>query len=56
MRIDSTVDYVIKNLQINASDECIHLLQNILELCSAGQQHRPKVLDKLAWALRSRFT
>jgi hypothetical protein len=56
MRIDSTVDYVIKNLQINASDECIHLLQNILELCSAGQQHRPQVLDKLAWALRSRFT
>jgi hypothetical protein len=56
MRIDSAVDYVIKNLPINASAECIYLLQNILELCPAGQQHRPKVLDKLAWALRSRFT
>ncbi|KAG2105401.1 hypothetical protein BD769DRAFT_1393275 [Suillus cothurnatus] len=56
MRIDGTVDYVIKNLPINTSDECIHLLQNILEFCPADQQHRPKVLDKLAWALRSRFT
>ncbi|KAG2364140.1 CHAT domain-containing protein [Suillus spraguei] len=53
--IDSAVGYVIDNLPIDGSDEGIHLRRNMLELCPLGQQHRPKALDKLAWALFIRF-
>jgi CHAT domain-containing protein len=55
--IDRAVSYVTNySLPIDASDEGIHLRRNMLELCPVGQQHRPNALDKLAWALRSRFT
>ncbi|KAG2033441.1 CHAT domain-containing protein [Suillus americanus] len=52
------VDYVIREcnkLPIDASDEGIHLQQVVLELCPLGNEHRPKTLDKLTWALSSRF-
>ncbi|KAG1763140.1 CHAT domain-containing protein [Suillus occidentalis] len=57
--LDSAVDYVIGKciyLPIDTSDEGIQLRRNVLELCPVGQQRRPKVLDNLSWALRSRFT
>ncbi|KAG1823767.1 CHAT domain-containing protein [Suillus subaureus] len=54
--IDSLVDYAMKNLPIDTSDEGIHLRRNMLELCLMGQQHRPNALDKLSWALFLRFT
>ncbi|KAG2078370.1 TPR-like protein [Suillus decipiens] len=54
--VDSTLGYVISSLPIDGSDEGIHLHRNILELCPLGQQHRPKVLNKLGWALFIRFT
>ncbi|KAG2031442.1 hypothetical protein BDR03DRAFT_1030075 [Suillus americanus] len=54
--VDSAVDYVIYSLPINASDEGIHLQRNMLELCPVGQLRRPKALDKLVYALRSRST
>ncbi|KAG2364141.1 CHAT domain-containing protein [Suillus spraguei] len=53
--VDSEVGYVINNLPIDGSDEGVHLRRNMLELCPLGQQHRPKALDKLAWALFIRF-
>ncbi|KAG1850572.1 CHAT domain-containing protein [Suillus subalutaceus] len=57
--VDNAVNYAIgecNDLPIDASNEGIYLRRNVLELCHVGQQHRPKVLDKLSWALRSRFT
>ncbi|KAG1852509.1 CHAT domain-containing protein [Suillus subluteus] len=56
MGVDSAVGYVINNLPIDASDESIHLRRNMLELSPVGQQLRPKALDKLSWALFTRFT
>ncbi|KAG1769621.1 hypothetical protein EDD22DRAFT_149381 [Suillus occidentalis] len=58
MGVDRAVGYVIDSLQIDASDEGIHLRQNILELCPVGQleQLRPRALDQSSCALRSRFT
>jgi tetratricopeptide (TPR) repeat protein len=53
--IDSVVNYVINDLTVDSSDENIHHRRNILELCPVGQQLRPRVLDKLSWALRLRF-
>ncbi|KAG1775493.1 CHAT domain-containing protein [Suillus placidus] len=55
---ENGVDYVIRrcnNLPIDASDEDICLRRVVLELCPLGHQHRPNTLDKLAWALESRF-
>ncbi|KAG1841918.1 CHAT domain-containing protein [Suillus subalutaceus] len=52
------VDYVIRecnNLPMDASDEGIHLRRVVLELCPLGNAHRPKALENIAWALRSRF-
>ncbi|KIK37570.1 hypothetical protein CY34DRAFT_810181 [Suillus luteus UH-Slu-Lm8-n1] len=52
------VDYVIREcnkLPIETSDEYICLRQIVLELCPLGNEHRPKSLDTLAWAIRSRF-
>ncbi|KAG2344406.1 hypothetical protein BDR05DRAFT_999166 [Suillus weaverae] len=52
------VDYVIREcnkLPIDASDEGIHLQRVVLELCPLGNEHRPEALDKLAWALITRF-
>jgi tetratricopeptide (TPR) repeat protein len=52
------VDYVIREcnkLPIDTSDEYICLRQIVLELCPLGNAHRPKSLDMLAWAIRSRF-
>ncbi|KAG2032400.1 hypothetical protein BDR03DRAFT_49281 [Suillus americanus] len=52
------VDYVIgrcNDLPIDASDEGIHLRRVVLELCPLGHQLRPRALDNLACALRSRF-
>ncbi|KAG1816836.1 CHAT domain-containing protein [Suillus subaureus] len=52
------VGYVIEeynDLLINASDEDIHFGQVILELCPLGHELRPRTLDSLSWALRSRF-
>ncbi|KAG2034105.1 CHAT domain-containing protein [Suillus americanus] len=57
--VNNAVSYVISacnNLPIDASDEGIHLRRNILELCPMGHQHRLNALDKLAWALFTRFT
>ncbi|KAG1882818.1 CHAT domain-containing protein [Suillus subluteus] len=48
------VDYVIRRcskLPIDASDEGIHIRRVVLELCPLGNEHRPKALEKLAWAL-----
>ncbi|KAG1775489.1 CHAT domain-containing protein [Suillus placidus] len=55
---ENGVGYVIRgcnNLPIDASDEDICLRRVVFELCPVGQQHRPETLDKLAWALQSRF-
>ncbi|KAG1745283.1 hypothetical protein EDB19DRAFT_482043 [Suillus lakei] len=52
------VYYVIRqcnSLPIDASGEGIHLRQVMVELCPLGNEHRPKALDKLSWALRTRF-
>ncbi|KAG2034101.1 CHAT domain-containing protein [Suillus americanus] len=49
------VDSTINNIPIDASDEGIHLRRNMLELCPMGQQLRPRALDRLAWALFTRF-
>ncbi|KAG1862765.1 CHAT domain-containing protein [Suillus subalutaceus] len=52
------VDYVIcecNNLPIDASDEGLHLRRVVLHLCPLGHQDRPRALDKLAWALITRF-
>ncbi|KAG2362158.1 hypothetical protein BDR07DRAFT_1071514 [Suillus spraguei] len=52
------VDYVIREcnkLPTDASNEGIHIRRVVLELCPLDNQHRPKALDKLAWALISRF-
>ncbi|KAG2040978.1 CHAT domain-containing protein [Suillus americanus] len=43
------------NLAIDASDEGIYLRRVVLELCPLGHQLRPRALDKLSWALSSRF-
>ncbi|KAG2133508.1 CHAT domain-containing protein [Suillus cothurnatus] len=53
--VNDAVGYVINNLPIDASDEGIHLRRNILELCPVGYQLRPRALDRLAEALRTRF-
>jgi tetratricopeptide (TPR) repeat protein len=53
------VDYVISrcnDLPTDASDEGICLRRIVLELCPLGHQCRPRALDKLSRALRSRFT
>ncbi|KAG1766888.1 CHAT domain-containing protein [Suillus placidus] len=53
------VDYVIgrcNDLPIDASEEGICLRRVVLELCPQGHQLRPRALDRLAWALRPRFT
>ncbi|KAG1760787.1 CHAT domain-containing protein [Suillus placidus] len=53
------VDYVINecdNLPKDASDKGICLRRVVLELCPLGHQLRPRALDKLSSALRSRFT
>ncbi|KAG2109192.1 CHAT domain-containing protein [Suillus cothurnatus] len=52
------VNYVIREcdkLPIDTSDEGIHIRRVILELCPLGNEHHPKALDKLGWALRSHF-
>ncbi|KAG2062956.1 hypothetical protein BDR04DRAFT_1235616 [Suillus decipiens] len=52
------VDYVIhecNELPIDGSNEGIHIRRVVLELCPLDNQHRPKALDKLAWALISCF-
>ncbi|KAG2360634.1 hypothetical protein BDR07DRAFT_1486761 [Suillus spraguei] len=52
------LDYVIRNcnnLSVEGSDEDIHIRRVVLELCPLGNKHRPRALDKLGWALRSRF-
>ncbi|KAG1841941.1 hypothetical protein DFJ58DRAFT_748333 [Suillus subalutaceus] len=52
------IDFVIcecNNLPIDASDEDIHLRRVVLKLCPLGNEHCPKALDNLAWALGSRF-
>ncbi|KAG1758652.1 CHAT domain-containing protein [Suillus occidentalis] len=52
------VGYVIgscNNLPTDASDEGIHLRRIVLELCPLGHQLRPRALDRLSSALRSRF-
>ncbi|KAG1749586.1 CHAT domain-containing protein [Suillus occidentalis] len=51
-------DYVIdecNDLPTDASDEGICLRRVVLELCAVGHQRRPRALDKLSHALRSRF-
>ncbi|KAG1852529.1 CHAT domain-containing protein [Suillus subluteus] len=53
---DSAVSYVISSLPIDAYDGGIHLRRNMVGVCPVGQQHRPKVLNNLAWALSIRFT
>ncbi|KAG1746245.1 CHAT domain-containing protein, partial [Suillus occidentalis] len=53
--VDSAINYIITDLPIDISDEGIYLQRNILELCPVGQPLRPRALDKLSWALRSRF-
>ncbi|KAG2339350.1 hypothetical protein BDR05DRAFT_968083 [Suillus weaverae] len=53
------VDYVIgrcNDLPIDASEEGICLRRVVLELCPQGHQLHPRALDRLAWALRPRFT
>ncbi|KAG1873966.1 CHAT domain-containing protein [Suillus subluteus] len=55
---EDCVDYVIggcNHLPTDASDEGIHLRQVVLELCPLGHHLRPRALDKLSWALGSRF-
>ncbi|KAG2356014.1 CHAT domain-containing protein [Suillus spraguei] len=55
---ENGVDCVIRRcnyLPIDASDEGIHLRRVVLELCPLGHQLRPRALDKLSWALSSRF-
>ncbi|KAG2362854.1 hypothetical protein BDR07DRAFT_1406005 [Suillus spraguei] len=52
------VDYVIgecNKFSVEGSDEGIHIRRVVLELCPLGNKHRPRALDKLGWALRSRF-
>ncbi|KAG2038422.1 CHAT domain-containing protein [Suillus americanus] len=52
------VEYVIdecNNLPIDVSDGGIHLRRIVLQLCPPGHQNRPKTLNKLSSALRSRF-
>ncbi|KAG2362848.1 CHAT domain-containing protein [Suillus spraguei] len=52
------VDYVIgecNNLSVEGSDEGVHIRRVVLELCPLGNKHRPRALDNLGWALRSRF-
>ncbi|KAG1752233.1 hypothetical protein EDB19DRAFT_1903625 [Suillus lakei] len=52
------VDYVIRecnNLPIDASDEGIRVRRTVLELCSLGHEHRPRVLHGLAEAVEARF-
>ncbi|KAG1770306.1 hypothetical protein EV702DRAFT_1281924 [Suillus placidus] len=56
---ENGVDYVIggcNDLPIDASEEGICLRRVVLELCPQGHELHPIALDKLAWALRSRFT
>ncbi|KAG2108772.1 CHAT domain-containing protein [Suillus cothurnatus] len=53
--VDGAVGYVINTLPIDASDEGIHLQQNILKLCPVGYQLRPGALGRLAEALRTCF-
>ncbi|KAG1778844.1 CHAT domain-containing protein [Suillus placidus] len=53
------VDYVIgecNDLPIDASEEGICLRRVVLELCPLGHRHRPRSIDKLTWALVTRFT
>ncbi|KAG1841935.1 CHAT domain-containing protein [Suillus subalutaceus] len=55
---ENGVDYVIREcneLPIDASDEGIHLRRVILELCPLSNERRLNALDKLTWALGSRF-
>ncbi|KAG2068444.1 TPR-like protein [Suillus decipiens] len=52
------VDYVIdecNKLSVEGSDEGINIRRVVLKLCPLGNKHRPRALDKLGWALRSRF-
>ncbi|KAG2339504.1 TPR-like protein [Suillus weaverae] len=52
------VDYVIAeciNLPEDGSDDGIHLLRIVLQLCPLGHQYRPQVLCELSRALRIRF-
>ncbi|KAG1806962.1 CHAT domain-containing protein [Suillus variegatus] len=52
------VDYVIggcNNLPKDASDEGIHLRRVVLKLCPLGHQLRPRSLDRLAQAVKTRF-
>ncbi|KAG2142433.1 CHAT domain-containing protein [Suillus clintonianus] len=56
--VDNEVDYVItqcNDLPIKASNEGIRLRRNVLELCPLGHQHRPRALDRLAYAVWVRF-
>ncbi|KAG1747306.1 hypothetical protein EDB19DRAFT_1826071 [Suillus lakei] len=52
------VDYVIREcnkLPTEASDEGIHLRQNVLKLCPLGNKHRPTALLQLAHVVDRRF-
>ncbi|KAG1762363.1 CHAT domain-containing protein [Suillus occidentalis] len=52
------VDYVIRacnKLPKDSSDEGILLRRVVLEFCPRDNNHRPKALDRLAWALLTRF-
>ncbi|KIK35922.1 hypothetical protein CY34DRAFT_811769 [Suillus luteus UH-Slu-Lm8-n1] len=51
----SALGYVINCLPLDASDEGIHLLRSMLELCPLGFQFRPRALRQLAQALNTRF-
>ncbi|KAG1807520.1 CHAT domain-containing protein [Suillus subaureus] len=55
---DDGVDYVIRtcnNLPIDVFDDAIQLRRVVLKLCSLGNQHRPRALDKLAQVVEARF-
>ncbi|KAG1788957.1 CHAT domain-containing protein [Suillus plorans] len=55
---ENGIDDVIvgcNNLPTDASDEGIHLRRVVLELCPLGHRLRPRTLDELARAVRTRF-
>ncbi|KAG2119195.1 CHAT domain-containing protein [Suillus clintonianus] len=56
--VDIAVNYLIaqcNNFPKDASNEGIHLLRMVLELCPLGHKYRPIALSNLALALKLRF-
>ncbi|KAG2128993.1 hypothetical protein DEU56DRAFT_915312 [Suillus clintonianus] len=53
--VDGANDYVINNLPIDASDECVHLRRNVHELCPLDHQRLPIALNKLLHSFFTRF-